>query len=82
MITAIRTVHGKNGPWITNGGYEYNAVLIAAVLAIVEMGPGPFSLDAVSGRERSGPGWAALALALGAAGAFGARAVNEMAAEG
>ena len=30
MITAIRTVHLKNGPWSTNGGYEYNLVLIAA----------------------------------------------------
>jgi putative oxidoreductase len=80
MLTAIRTVHGKNGPWITDGGYEYNAVLIAAVLALAETGPGPFSLDGATGRERSGPRWAAFALALGAAGALGARAVNELAA--
>ncbi len=81
MMTAIRTVHGKNGPWLTDGGYEYNVVLIAAVLALTEMGPGPLSLDAATGRERSGPGWAAIALALGAAGAFGARAINELAAK-
>ncbi|HYB31569.1 MAG TPA: DoxX family protein [Solirubrobacteraceae bacterium] len=36
MLTAINRVHLKNGPWVTNGGYEYNAVLIAAVLALAE----------------------------------------------
>src|ERR1700749_982561 len=30
MLTAIHKVHLKNGPWTNNGGYEYNAVLIAA----------------------------------------------------
>src|SRR5580704_13785876 len=34
MLTAIRRVHAKNGPWVTNGGYEYNVVLIAAALAL------------------------------------------------
>ena len=32
MLTAIKTVHCKNGPWLSNGGYEYNVVLIAAAL--------------------------------------------------
>jgi len=36
MVTAIRKVHGPNGPWITQRGWEYNAVLIAAIMAIVE----------------------------------------------
>ncbi len=36
MITAIRKVHAPNGPWITQRGWEYNAVLIAAIAAIVE----------------------------------------------
>ncbi len=40
MLTAIKTVHAKNGPWASNGGYEYNAVLIAVVLALAELGPG------------------------------------------
>jgi len=35
MITAIRTVHLPNGPWNAEGGYEYNLVLIAALLALV-----------------------------------------------
>jgi putative oxidoreductase len=72
MITAIETVHAKNGPWATKGGYEYNVVLIAAVLLLVEAGPGGLSLDAARGRERSGSGWALAALATGALGAIGA----------
>src|ERR1700737_568992 len=28
MLTAINRVHLKNGPWVSNGGYEYNLVLI------------------------------------------------------
>ncbi|HEX3910993.1 MAG TPA: DoxX family protein [Solirubrobacteraceae bacterium] len=72
MLTAIKTVHFKNGPWATNGGYEYNAVLIAAALAIAEVGPGPLSLDAARGHERHGSGWALAALAGGAIGAAAA----------
>lgn len=77
MITAIETVHAKNGPWATNGGYEYNVVLIAAALALAETGPGELSLDAARGRERSGSGWALAALAAGAVGALGARLVAQ-----
>lgn len=72
MLTAIYRVHLKNGPWVSNGGYEYNLVLIAAVTALAEAGPGKLSLDALLGTERSGPEWALAALALGAAGAIGA----------
>ena len=77
MLTAINRVHLKNGPWLTNGGYEYNAVLIAAVLVLAEVGPGELSLDHALGQERSGPGWAVLALALGVAGAVGAHIAAE-----
>jgi putative oxidoreductase len=73
MITAIERVHGKNGPWLANNGYEYNIVLIAAVLALAETGPGNLSLEAALGRERSGPGWALAALAAGALGALAVR---------
>ena len=55
-----------------NGGYEYNVVLIAAVLALVEGGPGTPSLDHALGIERSGPEWAAAALVAGTVGAVGA----------
>ncbi len=72
MLTAIETVHAKNGPWLSRGGYEYNVVLIAAALILVEAGPGGLSLDAARGRERSGSGWALAALATGALGALAA----------
>jgi putative oxidoreductase len=65
MTTAIRTVHQPNGPWVTDNGWEYPAVIMATVLAITEVGPGPVSLDAALGRERSGPGWALAALFAG-----------------
>jgi putative oxidoreductase len=67
MTTAIRKVHLPNGPWVSNGGWEYNAVLIAALTLLAEQGPGPVSLDRVLGTQRSGMGWGLGALALGVA---------------
>lgn len=72
MITAIQRVHLKNGPWVTNQGYEYNLVLIAAALALAETGPGSPSIDSARGSEAHGTKWALLALTLGALGAAGA----------
>ncbi len=63
MATAIRLVHAEKGPWNTNGGYEYNLVLMATAFAIVDAGPGAFSLDALSGHDRWGTAWALAALA-------------------
>jgi len=57
MTTAIRHVHAPKGPWITNGGWEYNAVLIAATLMITD--------------DERGMGWALAAGLAGAAGSFG-----------
>jgi putative oxidoreductase len=81
MLTAIHRVHLKNGPWVTKGGYEYNAVLIAAVLSLAEAGPGKFSLDAALGIEHSGARWAIAAAALGALGALGASLTSAPAPE-
>jgi putative oxidoreductase len=75
MLTAIRTVHWKNGPWSTNGGYEYNAVLIAALLGLAEAGPGRWSLDHALGMEPSGLVWLITALAAGTAGSLSATAL-------
>jgi putative oxidoreductase len=72
MLTAINRVHKQNGFFNTNGGYEFNLVLIAAALALAEAGPGEPSLDSALGIEAHGPGWALAALAAGAAGAAGA----------
>ncbi|MFB5677366.1 DoxX family protein [Paenibacillus terreus] len=47
MIGAIKTAHAKNGLWVTNNGYEYNLVLIAAAAGIALTGAGTYSLDAV-----------------------------------
>ena len=77
MLTAVKRVHLKNGPWISNGGYEYNVVLIAAVIALAELGPGPLSLDHALGQEKSGPAWALAALTAGALGALGAHLAAE-----
>ena len=68
MITAIKTVHWEKGVWSTGGGYEYNLVLLAAVIGLTENGPGTLSVDGALGRQRWGTGWALAALAAGAAG--------------
>jgi putative oxidoreductase len=68
MITAIRKVHGANGPWIQQQDYEYNLALIATVAAIVDCGPGSPSLDRALGVEARGNAWMFASLAAGAAG--------------
>jgi putative oxidoreductase len=70
MITAIRKVHASKGPWVTEGGYEYNATLIALLAGLVEAGPGRPSVDAAAFPRMKGTGWALAALAAGAAGSY------------
>ena len=72
MLVAIRKVHLANGPWNANGGWEFNAVLIAALTLLAEQGAGPLSLDRKLGLERSGVAWGLGALTLGTAAALGA----------
>jgi putative oxidoreductase len=81
MITAIRTVHLKNGFWSTGGGYEFNLTIIAALLLIVDGGPGPISIDAAFGIEETGAGVALAALAAGAIGSTAALAAAKSAAQ-
>ncbi|WP_138759769.1 DoxX family protein [Modestobacter altitudinis] len=76
MTTAIRKVHLPNGPWAANGGWEYNAVLIGALTALTETGPGDLSLDRALGIERTGPAWALGALATGVGTAFATMALG------
>lgn len=68
MATAIKTAHLDKGPWVSDGGYEYNLVLMAIVFAVTDTGPGGWSLDAAFGKERSGPGWAIAELLAGLGG--------------
>jgi putative oxidoreductase len=79
MLTAINRVHLKNGPFVSDGGYEYNVVLIAALLALVEAGPGMPSIDEALGSQTHGTKWALVSLIMGALGAAGAHAVAEAA---
>jgi putative oxidoreductase len=65
MTVAIQKVHLSKGPWAANGGYEYNATLMAAVFAITADGPGALALD----RREWGTGWAIAELIAGVAGA-------------
>src|SRR3954453_2134897 len=58
MVTAIRKAHADKGPWVTNGGYEYNLTLIAAMLALTEAGPGRPSVDEATLPWLKGNAWA------------------------
>jgi putative oxidoreductase len=58
MTTAIEKVHFSKGVWNTNGGYEYNLVLVAALFAVTA--------------EEDGLGWALAQLAAGVGGGLAA----------
>lgn len=45
MLMAIIKVHWQNGLWNTEGGFEFNLVLIANALLIGFAGPGLYALD-------------------------------------
>src|SRR3954449_6253175 len=70
MVTAIRKVHGAKGPWVSEGGFEYNVVLIAAMAALTEAGPGPLSVDNRLLPGFNGSGWAALSTGAAIAGSY------------
>jgi putative oxidoreductase len=70
MITAIRKVHAPNGPWVTDNGFEYNAVLIATMAALVEHGPGSPSIDAKLFPNWKGPFWTFAMLTAATAGSL------------
>jgi len=74
MTVAILTVHAKNGIWVTDSGFEYNAVIIAACFALAGAGPGEISLDDAIGwmPDITGTGWAFGTLAVGVLGGLGA----------
>ncbi|MFL5310733.1 MAG: DoxX family protein [Myxococcales bacterium] len=44
QLVAIAKVHAKKGFDVTEGGFEYNLVLIAVALGLLVTGPGAFSL--------------------------------------
>jgi putative oxidoreductase len=67
MTVAIAKVHGANGVWSQNGGYEFPLVMSAALFAITASGPGSLSVD----RRDWGTPWALAALGAGVAGGYG-----------
>lgn len=69
MTNAIRHVHAKNGLWGTEGGVEYPVVILAALAALADGGPGPLSLDEALGTRLRGPAVMLAAMGAGAAGA-------------
>jgi putative oxidoreductase len=69
MTNAIRHVHRQNGPWVNDGGVEYPVVILAALAALADDGPGRLSLDEALGIRLRGPVVTALAMGAGAAGA-------------
>ncbi len=74
MTGAIVAVHAGKGPWVAEGGYEYNVVLAAAAFAIAAEGPGALSMDEAVGTGRAGALVALAELCAGAA--AGAAAVQ------
>jgi putative oxidoreductase len=44
MIGAIAQVHGKNGFFLSNGGFEYNLALIGLLAPVLLVGPGRFAI--------------------------------------
>jgi putative oxidoreductase len=71
MAVAIAAVHLPKGPWATDGGYEYNLVLMAVAFAVTGVGPGRWSLDNALGIDWTGTNWALGALVVGLVGAAG-----------
>ena len=54
MLVAIITVHGKNGLFLSNGGFEFALALIAMALSLIASGAGKFSLDwLISQRQKN-----------------------------
>ena|SRR5579883_2280770 len=49
MLVAIVRVHWHQGFWSTQGGYEYNLVLLAVAVVLGLLGAGAYSLDALFG---------------------------------
>lgn len=49
MLVVIVKVHGANGYWVTQNGYEYNMALIVIALGVAMIGAGDYSLAALIG---------------------------------
>ncbi len=77
MASAIERVHLRNGPWNSDGGYEYPLVLTGVLAYFADEGPGVISLDRLRGRDRHGPFRMIAGLGAGVAGAMAIRSLAE-----
>jgi putative oxidoreductase len=82
MSSAIATVHWPNGIWVSEGGFEYNLVLIAVAFSVTSIGAGRWSLDRLLGLDVAGPEWALGALLAGVLGAMAALGLRRLQARG
>jgi putative oxidoreductase len=76
MTVAMLTAHKGKGPWVTQGGWEYNLVLIAVATALAGVGPGDWALDSAIGGDTTGTEWALGALIAGVLGGLAAIALG------
>jgi putative oxidoreductase len=81
MMVAAVSVHGRNGFFITEGGYEFNVVFGMAAWTIAFTGPGPYSLDAALGVALGGEVWGLAAFAVSLIGAVGQLAQRQAATQ-
>ncbi|MER7926084.1 DoxX family protein [Streptomyces sp. NPDC096057] len=65
MTVAARTDHRGKGFFVFKGGWEYVGVVGGAAIALAALGNGRYSLDGLTGRQRSGFKPALVAAALG-----------------
>jgi putative oxidoreductase len=54
MVVAIGSVHLPKGFFVSDGGFEYNLMIVASSAALAFAGPGAYSLDAVDGLNLGG----------------------------
>lgn len=80
MTNAIRHVHWKNGLWSSNGGVELPAVILAALAAVADGGPGRYSFDELFGIRPRGVNAIAWSMGSGALGGLLARELAPIAA--
>ena len=65
MVVAIGSVHLPKGFWVSDGGFEYNLLVVASVFALACTGPGEYSIDAAAGLALSGLKYGLAALVAG-----------------
>ena len=67
MLNTVTSVSGKNGLWITNGGYEYSLLIGVCAAGVAFAGPGAASLDNAFDLTFAGAAWGIAAVVVGLA---------------